>query len=201
MKRSIIVTSLILYLGVGLPAANLHTGTLTGKIELTKGRKGENSIVYLKGVKEPFLSLDQVAKMDQKGKTFVPHLLPVQKGQEVIFKDSDAFSHNVHIYWGKRSLFNQVQGPGQSSEWLPRRTGEYLVLCDIHREMSAFVLVFEHPFFAVVDHQVSEEFTLENIPEGTYTLVVVREERGDLKEYEQEITVEANKVNTATIEL
>ncbi len=201
MKRLIIVTSLILYFGVGLPAANLHTGTLTGKIELTKGRKGENSIVYLKGVKEPFVSLDQVAKMDQKGKTFVPHLLPVQKGQEVIFKDSDAFSHNVHIYWGKRSLFNQVQGPGQSSEWLPRRTGEYLVLCDIHREMSAFVLVFEHPFFAVVDHQVSEEFTLENIPAGTYTLVVVREERGDLKEYEQEITVEANEVNTATIEL
>lgn len=201
MKRLIIVTSLILYFGVGLPAANLHTGTLTGKIELTKGRKGENSIVYLKGVKEPFLSLDQVAKMDQKGKTFVPHLLPVQKGQEVIFKDSDAFSHNVHIYWGKRSLFNQVQGPGQSSEWLPRRTGEYLVLCDIHREMSAFVLVFEHPFFAVVDHQVSEEFTIENIPAGTYTLVVVREERGDLKEYEQEITVEANEVNTAMIEL
>ena len=201
MKRLIIVTSLILYFGVGLPAANLHTGTLTGKIELTKGRKGENSIVYLKGVKGQFVPPDQVAKMDQKGKTFVPHLLPVQKGQEVIFKDSDAFSHNVHIYWGKRSLFNQVQGPGQSSEWLPRRTGEYLVLCDIHREMSAFVLVFEHPFFAVVDHQVSEEFTLENIPAGTYTLVVVREERGDLKEYEQEITVEANEVNTAMIEL
>ncbi len=201
MKRLIIVTSLILYFGVGLPAANLHTGTLTGKIELTKGRKGENSIVYLKGVKGQFVPPDQVAKMDQKGKTFVPHLLPVQKGQEVIFKDSDAFSHNVHIYWGKRSLFNQVQGPGQASEWLPRRTGEYLVLCDLHREMSAFVLVFEHPFFAVVDHQVSEEFTIENIPAGTYTLVVVREERGDLKEYEQEITVEANEVNTATIEL
>ncbi len=201
MKRSIVVSSLILYLAVGLSAEASDTGTLTGKIELTKGRKGENSIVYLKGVKGQFVPPDQVAKMDQKGKTFVPHLLPVQKGQEVIFKDSDAFSHNVHIYWGRRSLFNQVQGPGQASEWLPRRTGEYLVLCDLHREMSAFVLVFEHPFFAVVDHQVSEEFTLENIPAGTYTLVVVREERGDLKEYEQEITVEANEVNTVITEL
>ena len=201
MKRSVVVSSLILYLAVWLPAAVSNTGTLTGKIELTKGKKGENSVVYLKGVKGQFVPPDQVAKMDQKGKTFVPHLLPVQKGQKVIFKDSDAFSHNVHIYWGKRSLFNQVQGPGQTSEWLPRRTGEYLVLCDIHREMSAFALVFDHPFFAIVDHQVSEEFTFENVPAGTYTLVVVREARGDLKEYEQEISVKANEVTTVTIQL
>ncbi|MDA2926287.1 carboxypeptidase regulatory-like domain-containing protein [Acidobacteria bacterium AH-259-G07] len=198
IKMSIAVSSLTLLLTVSL-LADSRTGTLTGKIQLTRGRKDENSIVYLKGIKGQFALPQAVAVLDQKGKRFIPHLLPVQKGQRVVFGNSDSFSHNVHLYWGRRSMFNQVQGIKGTSEWSPPRTGEYLILCDLHREMSAFALVFDHPFFAIVDHPSPGEFKIGNVPPGTYTLVVVQDVKGKLKKREQEVTVIAGQTNTVEI--
>ncbi|MDA2933095.1 carboxypeptidase regulatory-like domain-containing protein [Acidobacteria bacterium AH-259-D05] len=203
VRSSLAVGSLGLLLAVSLMAVDLKDGgVLTGKIELTRAKKEENLIVYLRGIKGQFEPPQQEAVMDQKDKTFVPHLLPAQRGQKVRFRNSDPFSHNVHLYWGKRSMFNAVQGiEGKPYDWTAKRTGENLVLCDIHREMSAFVLVIDHPFFATVDPQGSGEFRIENIPEGTYTLVVVRDVKGKLKEQEQEVRVKAGQETTVTMKL
>ncbi len=97
-------------------------------------------------------------------------------------------------------MFNRAQGVNGKSEWLPRRTGEHLILCDIHREMSAFLLVLDHPFFSIVDHQALGEFKIENIPAGMYTLVVVRDVRGKLKEYKQEVLLTGGEVHAVTIQ-
>ena len=137
-------------------------GTLVGKIEVTTGKKDENSVVYLREVKGHYALPQKPAVMDQKGKVFIPHLLPVQQGQTVRFKNSDTFSHNAHAYWEKRAMFNLNQPPNGYTDWTPARTGEYLLLCNIRQEMSAFLLVFNHPFFAEV---ASSEFKIENIPE------------------------------------
>lgn len=198
-KRLSVVASLILLFPVSLVAGDLNFGTVTGKIESTRpGRKQENLIVHIKGVQGQFPPSQQAAVMDQKRKRFIPHLLPLQMGQKVIFGNSDPFSHNVHLYWGRRSMFNEVQGIGGASEWLPKRTGEYLILCNLHREMSAFVVLFDHPFFAIVDPQ--GEFKIESVPEGTYSLVVIRDVKGKLKNYEQEIVVKAGETSTLAIQ-
>ena len=44
------------------------------------------------------------------------------------------------------------------------------VFCDIHSHMSAYILVFNHPFFAVTDDD--GRYTIPNVPAGAYTLVV-----------------------------
>ena len=43
------------------------------------------------------------------------------------------------------------------------------VFCDIHSHMSAFIVVFNHPFFRVTDAE--GRFRIDNVPPGTYTLV------------------------------
>ena len=47
------------------------------------------------------------------------------------------------------------------------------VFCDIHSHMSAFILVFSHPFFAVTD--ADGRYRIDNVPPGTYKLVAWNE--------------------------
>jgi hypothetical protein len=44
------------------------------------------------------------------------------------------------------------------------------ISCDIHAHMSAYVLVFNHPYFAVVDEE--GRYVIANVPVGSYTLKV-----------------------------
>jgi plastocyanin len=180
-------------------------GALTGTLEFTAGTgaMNENVVVYLKGISGDYEAPERVAVMDQKDEEFVPRLLSVQKGQPVKFKNSDLFTHNVHLYRGRRSLFNIAQGIRGQNDWTAPRSGEYLVLCDIHRKMSAFILVYDHPFFTTVHPQgfTAASFKIENIPGGTYTLVMVREveRKGILQRKEQEVTIAAGKTTTVNV--
>jgi plastocyanin len=184
---------------------NRITGRLIGEIELTSDLGSvQNLAVYLKGVKGIHDLQHPAAVLNQKDKVFVPHLLPVQKGQKVLFKNSDPLTHNVHVYWGKRSMLNLVQGIDSNHEWVPRRTGKHVILCNIHPEMSAFLLVLDHPFFTIVDppedsKRTSSHFKIQDVPEGTYTLVVVSDVRGKLVEREKEIIIKAGETNAVSI--
>ena len=180
-------------------------GVLTGTLELTAGTGAlnENVVVYLEGISGDYEAPQRVAVMDQKDEEFVPRLLSVQKGQPVEFKNGDPFTHNVHLYRGRRSLFNIAQGIRGQNDWSAPRSGEYLVLCDIHRKMSAFILVYDHPFFTTVNPQGSTtaSFKIENIPGGTYTLVMVGEveRKGILQRKEQEVTIASGKTTTVNV--
>jgi hypothetical protein len=58
---------------------------------------------------------------------------------------------------------------GKSKAVIMDRPGVVRVFCDIHSHMNAFVLVFNHPFFAVTD--VDGRFELPALPPGTYNVV------------------------------
>lgn len=173
------------------------TGALAGKVVVTKGKKDQNMVAYLKGITGTFPPLQKPALMDQKSKVFLPHLLPVQKAQKLQFQNSDPLNHNVHVYWGGRSMLNVAQPPHSITDFTPPRAGEYAVLCNIHPEMSAFLLVLDHPFFAEV---TSNEFKIENIPEGTYTVAVVQDVNAKLKEQERQVTIKAGETTQVTIQ-
>ena len=53
------------------------------------------------------------------------------------------------------------------------RPGIVRVFCEIHSHMSAFILVFSHPFFSVTD--ATGHYRIDNVPPGTYTVVAWNE--------------------------
>lgn len=184
------------------PMANSEGGVLTGTVRLTSGAKtDENTVVYLEGVTGTFAAPEQPAVLDQNHQTFIPHLVPALKGQTVKFTNSEAVSHNVHVFKGARTLVNVVHFKGQDHDWIPPRPGEYEVRCNIHREMSAFLLIFEHPFFATVRHQGTSPspFKIEGIPEGAYTVVALRDIKGTLERQEQKVTIKAKQTTTVSL--
>jgi plastocyanin len=109
------------------------------------------------------------AVMDQRDETFAPRLLAVTTGTVVDFPNSDRTYHNVFSLSRARRFDLGRYASGRAKSVRFDRPGVVRVFCDIHSHMSAFVVVFSHPFFRVTD--VDGRFRLDNVPSGTYTVV------------------------------
>lgn len=109
------------------------------------------------------------ATMDQRDETFMPHLLAVMVGTVVDFPNSDRTYHNVFSLSRAQRFDLGRYAAGRSKSVRMDRPGVVRVFCDIHSHMSAFIVVFNHPFFNVT--QTDGRFSLPGVPAGTYTLV------------------------------
>ena len=133
------------------------------------------SVVYLesapRGAFEP--SDAGRAVMDQRNETFVPHVLAITTGTIVDFPNSDKFYHNVFSLSKTKPFDLGRYATGNSRPVRFDRPGIVRVFCDIHSHMSAFILVFSHPFFALTDPE--GRYSIDNVPPGTYGVVAWNE--------------------------
>jgi hypothetical protein len=111
--------------------------------------------------------------MDQRNETFVPHVLAITTGTIVDFPNSDKFYHNVFSLSKTKPFDLGRYATGNSRPVRFDRPGIVRVFCDIHSHMSAFILVFSHPFFALTDAE--GHYRIENVPPGTYGVVAWNE--------------------------
>jgi plastocyanin len=109
------------------------------------------------------------ARMDQRAEQFSPRVLAVTAGTTVDFPNNDRTFHNVFSLSRVRSFDLGRFAPGRTGSVRFDRPGIVPVFCDIHSHMSAFILVFSHPFFAVSDDD--GQYVIEGVPAGTYALV------------------------------
>jgi plastocyanin len=150
------------------PAAALPASTLSGKVTGAKGV----SVVYIEAIPgKTFPAPAEKVVIDQKGLLFQPHVVAVPVGSTVEFLNSDKVAHN--IFWpsvagNKKMSHNLGTWPsGQKREFKFDTPGIVPLLCNVHPEMSAYVLVSPTPYFALTDADGSYKIT--NLPEGQYT--------------------------------
>jgi plastocyanin len=125
-------------------------------------------------------SMAPTVQLDQKQCVFVPRVVVVPVGGTVEFLNSDRLLHNLHsASGGHNPTFNRTQPKGRAIPIAFRRPEIIRIDCDLHPWMRAWVVVAEHPFYAVTNDR--GEFVLENIPPGTYTLQVWHESLGVVK--------------------
>jgi hypothetical protein len=116
-------------------------------------------------------------EIDQPCCQFVPHALAIREGEEILAKNSSAIPHNVH--WQGHPLKNpgdnKIVPAAQSLPIKDLKADRFPVKinCDIHGWMSAWVRVFDHPYFAVTDE--SGKFELKQAPAGNYRMVIWHE--------------------------
>jgi len=115
-------------------------GSIEGKV--TCGAICGNLLIYVEGVPGEWSGEGEVAILDQVKKTYVPHVQAILQGTAMRLKNSDPELHNVHAYQGKKTVFNVAMVPGLSFDMKRfKEPGTFVVLCDIHTEMSAYIVV------------------------------------------------------------
>jgi plastocyanin len=130
-------------------------------------------VVYLASApREAFDELRPgLARMDQRGEQFVPRVLAITVGTSVLFPNNDKTFHNVFSLSRARTFDLGRYPPGRTGRPVRfDRPGIVPISCDIHTHMSAYILVFNHPFFAVSDTE--GRYQIDGVPPGVYSLRV-----------------------------
>jgi plastocyanin len=169
MKRNLVLAVLMMTAFVTSEA-----GTISGKVS---GVAGE-SVVYVEVIQgKTFPAPTQQPVMDQKGLMFQPHILVVQQGTTVEFLNSDSVAHNV--FWisigGNKKLgHNMGTWPkGEKKSFKFDTSGVVPLFCNVHPEMSAYIVVVPTPYFATADQ--AGNYKIENVSDGSYTVTAWHE--------------------------
>ena len=163
---------LLMLLLIAAVAATAFAGTIEGKVSPGK------SVVYVDTIPgKTFPAPAQKPMMDQKGLMFNPGLLVVQVGTTVEFQNDDSVQHNV--FWpsvgGNKKLSHNL-GTWPKGDKRPFRfdnPGVVPLLCNVHPEMSGYIIVSPTPYFAETD--AGGNYKIDNVPDGKYNVVVWHE--------------------------
>ena len=160
------------------------TGTIQGQVRCRAVRDCAGAVVYVESVPGQTFAPGPDVVIDQVGLTFIPHVLPIVKGTTVAFPNSDEVRHNVFSASAAKRFNLGTYSKGVIRHMVFDTSGVVELLCNVHAEMSAYVVVTDTPYFALTDP--SGTYVLENVPVGTFPVVAWREE---LKEHVQQVTV------------
>ncbi len=146
---------------------------IKGKVSVQGIKTAENIAVYVDVIPDKKFDppKDHIV-IDQRKMTFLPHVVAVQQGTTVEFLNSDPVGHNV--YWpsvsgNKKLSHNLGTWPkGDKKPFQFNDLGVASLLCNVHPEMSGYVVVVPTPYFAVTDKEGN--FEIKNVPVGKYTL-------------------------------
>jgi len=127
-------------------------------------------------------------EMDQKACSFVPRVVLVPVGGTVEFLNSDRLLHNLHSASKDNPTFNRTQPRGRAIPIAFAKPEIVRVDCDLHSWMRAWVVVADHPFYALTGE--AGEFELPSVPPGKYTLQIWQEKLGIAT---REVTVSADE--------
>lgn len=170
MKAKLIPIVLVLGLSVGAWA-----GSISGKVS---GASSGTSVVYVDAIPgKTFPAPQKQPVMDQKGLMFQPHVLAVQQGTTVEFLNSDNVQHNV--FWpsiggDKKQGHNLGTWPkGEKKAFKFEHPGVAPLLCNVHPEMSGYIVVSPTPYFAETD--ASGNYKISDVPDGSYTVTAWHE--------------------------
>jgi len=166
-RRFVSTASLIVAMAVVAAA-----GTIEGKVS------SGNSVVYVDTIAgKTFPAPTKPVLTGQKGLAFVPHLLVIQEGTTVDFQNDDSVQHNV--FWpsiggSKKDGHNMGTWPqGDKRSFKFEHAGVVPLLCNVHSEMSGFIIVSPTPYFVQTDS--AGNFKIENVPDGKYNVVAWHE--------------------------
>jgi plastocyanin len=169
LVRIIVVVLGALILAVGLASGSTEEISIDGRVIVRGMPDSGDAVVYVDKIPgKTFTPPATPVILDQVNLRFTPHVLPVLVGTNVAFPNSDPVRHNVFSPTASWK-FNLGTYPRGSTKFrVFDKPGAITLLCNVHAEMSAYVIVTETPYYAVTDKD--GKFAIRNVPPGTYVL-------------------------------
>lgn len=153
----------------------VKTGIVKGSITVG-GRPTSDVVVSIEGISKENLKFQisdqkpEPALIDQQDMKFVPHVLPVLVGTSVEFANNDKTFHNVFSTSEAKRFDLGLYSPGRRRTVTFDKSGLVRILCHVHPNMEAYVVVKEHPYFAVTDKRGN--YQISAVPLGKYRLEI-----------------------------
>lgn len=214
-KKLFILNELLLILTMVFGISQLSfaagtSGSITGMIHVkrayvnTKGPRSNRAVVvYLLPVHPPkFLEPKATAVMIQKKLNFFPHVLIIQKGSTVKFLNDDTVKHDV-MDPGDFDL--GIFGKGVARDHTFKSDGTKTILCSLHPQMLAYIIVVNTPYFTksdlITNYKLKQQYAkylIGNIPAGNY---VVRVWNHDLSARRQHVHIVSGKTTVLNINI
>ena len=168
----------------------LSAGTIEGRVtSRTKLNDLSGFVVWVEQVEGEFPAPEGPAVIDQKDLKFVPHILVILAGTSVEFPNSDPVSHNVFSISDAKRFNLGLYRSGATRRITFGKPGVIELLCNVHLEMSAYIVVAPNPYFAQANEDGS--FRIEGVPAGRRRLHIWHEK---LPAFQQTIEIPATGV-------
>jgi plastocyanin len=164
MVRSIALATLILM------SAAASAASLSVEVRDKRGTAVQDAVVYAIPQGRDLAPARRTAVMDQKNRTFIPHVLAVQTGTAVRFPNSDDIRHQVYSFSAAKTFQLPLYTGTPANPVVFDTAGVVTLGCNIHDRMSAYIVVVDTPHFATTER--SGRVELSQLPAGTYSVRV-----------------------------
>ena len=174
-----------------------HSGPVRSEnFKMAKDGSMKEALVYLKNVNYSGGVPSEPAVLDQQGCIYVPHVFGMMAGQALLIKNSDATLHNIHSMPKVNKEFNFAMPKvvkKKKASFAKSEPDPFYIMCDVHPWMKTWVLVSDHPYYAVTDKDGN--FSIDNIPPGTYEVVCWQEKFGSKRALTSKVTIGEGDTN------
>lgn len=138
---------LVALIATAVVCAPLFAGTVEIRVQDPRGSVVRDAVVYAVPEGRALPLARKTAVMDQKNRMFIPHVLAVQTGTAVRFPNSDDIRHHVYSFSPAKPFQLPLYKGTPANPVLFDRAGVVTLGCNIHDQMSAFIVIVDTPYF------------------------------------------------------
>lgn len=161
-----IISACAIAAAVAWGAANAATVVID--VTDTGGMPAPNAVVSLSPDSATDISAHTPERsvIDQRQETFLPLVVVVRRGGEVIFTNHDVTMHQVYSFSPIKQFQFEIDQGQVSRPVIFDKPGVAAIGCNIHDNMVAFVYVADAPFAVITD--AKGRAVIPGVPNGTY---------------------------------
>lgn len=153
-------------------------GAVSGRVAMQE-KPGETTkdfdatVVYLMPKGAPSRFAETKAQMAMNGRQFAPRVRVVTTGSTVEYANQDPFSHNIFSTAPGAAFDLGTYGSGVAKSTVFKKAGAYPVYCNIHAQMTAFVVVVSTSHYTQAG--ADARWKIAGVPAGKWELHVWHE--------------------------
>ena len=151
-------------------ASPLTAATIEAIVQDGRGGAVRDAVVYAIPEGRPVAPPRRGAVMEQKNRAFIPHVLAVQTGTAVRFPNLDDVQHHVYSFSATKTFQLPLYKGSPPNPVIFDKPGVVTLGCNIHDQMSAFVVVVDTPYFEKT--AANGRAALHDLEPGRYTVHV-----------------------------
>ncbi|CAN7248425.1 methylamine utilization protein [Acidovorax sp. LjRoot66] len=154
---------------VSAMAGVAHAASVQVELTDAAGKPLADAVVFLESAEARRLVKPQPGvEMAQEKRQFVPVMMVVPVGTEVLFPNRDTVRHHVYSFSPTKKFELKLYAGTPAKPVLFDQAGVVVLGCNIHDQMTGWILVVDTPYYA--SSPATGKAQIDNVAPGTYKL-------------------------------